>query len=363
MAEARPMTPSARPTVGDVARRASVSMMTVSRVLNNGAGVSPDMRARVQRAIRELNYVPNHAAQALAAKRTTRNVAFLFDTPNAAVLGEMVSAGFRKARLARVELVLIKVQAFDDPRSTCETIANLGIRGVILSPPLCDDVRLRVHLNKKGIRIVAIGCDDADPALSTIGIDDRRAAFELTHYLLQLGHRRIGFIAGHPRHRSSARRRAGYEAALLEHGVQPDPAMQWEGNYTFDSALIAAEHALGSNHRPTAIFASNDDMAAAVISVARDRGVSIPRSLSVCGFDDSEVALMVGPRLTTVGQSVGMMASWGIRQLAEELGALERGDEPQVRKVLLDHKIAYRESVAPPERTVAPHRIAAASEG
>lgn len=337
------------PTLRDVARRAGVSTMTASRALNQDGGVRPATRDLIARAARELNYVPNREAKALASKQPTHKIAFLFDVPNAAVLGEMVGAGFDEAADANVKLVFMRVRAADDPAATLRAVQTLAIRGVILSPPLCDDARLRVVLVRAGVRIVAIGCGDPDPGLSTIGIDDARAAQELTGYLLQLGHRRIGLIAGHPRHRSSARRRAGYEAALRDFGIQPEPALQWDGDYTFGSALEIAEQALAMDAPPTAIFASNDDMAAAVISVARGRGVAVPRALTVCGFDDSEIALTMSPQLTTVSQPMATMAAWGVGQLAEELAVLARGKPPPVRKVLLDHSIAYRGTDAPPE--------------
>jgi LacI family transcriptional regulator len=339
-----------RPTMKDVAAKAGVSAMSVSRVLNNGPHISHEVRIRVKRAVRELNYVPNHAARRLVERRQSHNIAFLFDTPNAAVLGDMVSTGFTEAVAANAELVFIKTPPDREAARTRKTLANLGIEGVILSPPLCDDARLRHALINSGIRVVAIGSDDRDLPHSTIGIDDRSAACQLTRHLLQLGHRRIGFIGGSPRHRSSARRRAGFEAALREYGLPPDPELQWQGAYTYASALTAAGDAIGSEPSPTAIFAANDDMAAAVISVARGRGIAVPHSLTVCGFDDSEVAVMVSPQLTTVSQPVGAMARWAVQQLVGELSAIDRGEEPEISKVVLHHTIVHRGSDAPPPR-------------
>jgi LacI family transcriptional regulator len=302
----------------------------------------------VKRAIRELNYFPNHAARRLVERQRSHNIAFLFDTPNAAVLGDMVSTGFTEAVSANAELVFIKTPPDREAAKIRKTLTNLGIEGVILSPPLCDDARLRHALSNAGLRVVAIGSDDRDLPHSTIGIDDRSAACQLTLHLLELGHRRIGFIGGSPRHRSSARRRAGFEAALHEYGLPSDPALQWPGAYTYTSALTGAGEALGSKPRPTAIFAANDDMAAAVISVAKGRGIAVPDSLTVCGFDDSEVAVMVSPQLTTVSQPVGAMARWAVQQLVGELSAIDRGEEPGVSKVVLHHTIVHRGSDAPP---------------
>ena len=339
---------NSRPTIQDVARKADVSVMSVSRVFNNGPHVSPEIRERVKRAIRELNYVPNHSARRLAERQQSHNTAFLFGAPNAAALGEMVNTGHAEALSSGAELVFIKSPPDRDPPKIRKSLGNLGIEGVILSPPLCDQLGLVKALAGAGIRIVAIGSDDRNLPHSTIGIDDTRAAHQLTHHLLELGHRRIGFIGGSPRHRSSARRRAGYKAALLEYGLAADPSLEWQGDYTYISALAGAEQALSGEARPTAIFAANDDMAAAVMSVAGRRGIQVPDALTVCGFDDSEIALMVSPQLTTISQPVGAMAQWAVRQLIRELSAIARGEEPEVRKVVLNHTIVHRGSDTPP---------------
>lgn len=346
-----------RATLRDVAEHAGVSMMTVSRVVNDAKGVGWKTRARVEKSIAALEFTPNSAARDLAGSRPLPaivfrpppKVAFLFDSPNTMFLGEMVSNGFAETESANVQLVFIKTRAEDDPYLTASSVLGLGIEGVILSPPLCDDARLRQVLAEAGLRILAIGCCDEESTVSTIGVDDGRAAYEMTTYLIQLGHRRIGFILGHPRHGSSRRRRAGYEAALLAHGIAPDPALQWEGRYNFGSAIAAAEQALDLQPPITALFASNDDMAAAVISVARARGVDVPGSLSVCGFDDSEIALMVFPQLTTVSQPIAEMVRYGVQQLAAELHALRRQTKPMIERLLLDHSLTFRDSAAPPE--------------
>ena len=340
--------PTSRPTIQDVAAKAGVSNMSVSRVLNNGPHISAELRARVKRAIRELNYVPNQTARKLAERQQSHNIAFLFDTPNAAVLGEMVSTGCTEAFSCGAELVFIKIPPEREPAKICKSLFNLGIDGVVLSPPLCDHAGLRNALSAAGIRMVAIGSDDRDLPHSSVGIDDTRAAYQLTQHLLELGHRCIGFIGGPPRHRSSARRCAGYAAALLEYGLPPDASLQWHAEYTYASALAIARQALTSEPLPTAIFAANDDMAAAVISVAKGRGIAVPETLTVCGFDDTEIALMVTPQLTTISQPVGAMTSWAVRQLLCELSAIDRGDEPEVRKVVLHHTIIHRGSDLPP---------------
>lgn len=351
-----------RPTQRDVARRAGISMMSVSRVLNNSRDVSPQLRAKVERVMRELNYVPNQAAKVLATNQASRNIAILFDRPCAAVLEEMIGAGYPEAGRSQVRLAFIRVQPSDDPSATCATINALGVRGVILPPPLCDDARLRTRLGKAGIRSVAIACGDPDSPISTIGIDDWRAAYALTLHLIRLGHRRIGFTAGH-RRRASARRRAGYEAALLEHGLEPDAIQAQEDVGRGHCAEVAADQALAGPTLPTAMIAADEAIATALVGVARNRGIAIPANLSLCAFSDNGQAQATEPRLTTVSQPMALMASWAIRQLAEELNAVERGKKPELRRVLFDHDIAHGESLAPPERAETFRGAGAAWEG
>ena len=139
-------------------------------------------------------------------------------------------------------------------------------------------------------------------------------------------------------------------AALIAHGIEPDPALEWEGAGDFASAIAAAERALGLSPPVTALLASDDTMAAAAISAALARGIDVPRGLTVCGFDDSEAAVAMFPALTTISRPMAEMVRWGVRQLAEELRALRKGDEPVARKKLLAHALNFRGSDAPPRR-------------
>lgn len=325
-------------------------MMSVSRVLNDNGRVGPDARARIQRAIHELNYIPNQFAKALVSNQPAHEIAFLFERSAATALGDMLGAAFAEATRSSVSLTFVGARTGDHPLQTLKAIEDLGIRAVILPPPLCDDQRLRMTLGEAGIRIAAVGFGGSDPGLSSIGIDDEQAAYDLTRYLLEIGHRRIGFVAGHPRYLSSVQRRAGFERAITEFGIGPTEELHWEAYDAFGSAVAAAQQALALNPRPTAIIASDDKMAATVIAVATGRGIAVPRSLSVCGFDDGEIALMTRPRLTTVRRPVEAMVAWGIRQLAGELSSLRRGQEPAISKEVLEHAIAFRDSDAPPDR-------------
>jgi LacI family transcriptional regulator len=174
-------------------------------------------------------------------------------------------------------------------------------------------------------------------------MDDAQAADDMTTHLINHGHRRIGFIKGHPNHMASDDRLAGYCRALERAGIGFDPELVAEGEFDFESGARAAARFLDMADRPTAIFASNDDMAAGVLAVAHDRNIDLPGELSVAGFDDTTLARTVWPPLTTIHQPMAELA----RTAAEILIA---GGDINHRR--LPHQLIERASVAPPARKI-----------
>lgn len=329
-------------TIADVARQAGVSPMTVSRVINGDAHVSEAKRAAVTAAIRALNYAPNPAARSLAAGRLVR-LGLLYANPSAAYLSEFLVGALDQCRARHVQLVLEQCGAGEEAAAVERLLAS-GVDGLILPPPLCDSEPVLGALQASGAPAVAVATGRAREEISTVRIDDRGAARVMTEHLLRLGHRRIGFIAGHPNQTASAERLAGYRAALAASGTAFDPQLVVQGYFTFRSGWEAAERLLDLGAPPTAIFAANDDMAAAVVAVAHRRGLDVPRALSVCGFDDSAQATNVWPELTTVRQPIAEMAREAVLLLAAGLQA--PGDAVADR--LLPHALIRRSSDAPP---------------
>jgi len=198
---------------------------------------------------------------------------------------------------------------------------------------------------------VALATGKARDDVSCVRIDDFRAAREMTQHLIEQGHTRIAFIKGQPTQTASAQRLAGFESAMEEAGHEVDPALVIQGFFTYKSGLEAAEKLLARKRIPTAIFASNDDMAAAAISVAHRRGLDVPHDLSVVGFDDTPIATTVWPELTTIRQPIAAMAEAAINLL------LQRIRRPKDRQMIapIDHLLPYelvkRDSVAPPPKS------------
>jgi LacI family transcriptional regulator len=189
--------------------------------------------------------------------------------------------------------------------------------------------------------IAAVGAYQV-PGATCVRIDDRRAAYEMTRHLLDLGHRRLGFILGNPDQAASAERMAGFYAAVREaEDVEVHVA---QGDFSYSSGLGAAEKLLDGSSPSTAIFASNDDMAAAVVSVAHRRHLDVPEELTVVGFDDTSAAVTLWPPLTTVRQPLRLLA-------AEALTVVTASGAAGARRIarrdrIMEHSIVKRQSTA-----------------
>jgi len=186
--------------------------------------------------------------------------------------------------------------------------------------------------------------------LSAVNIDDELAAQDMTRHLIALGHRRIGFIKGNPAYNSSQRRFNGYLAALAEADMALDPALVTQGLFNYRSGLDAAEQLLDQSQPPTAIFACNDDMAAAVVAIAHGRGIDIPGDLTVCGYDDTPLATTIWPELTTIHQPISDMARTAVDLLVRELRQRPGAPPEETAHVVLDYKLVRRQSDAAPRR-------------
>lgn len=334
-------------TISEVAARAAVSPMTVSRVINGQARVRDSTRERVMRAVRELGYTPNLAASALAAARGTR-IALIYTNPSSAYLSELLVGALRGAARTAAQLVVDSWDGLDAEaeRKAARALAG-NVAGAILPPPLCESRAVLAELGRAGIPVVAIASGRSSRDICHVRIDDFHASQQMTEHLIAQGHSRIGFIKGHPNQLSSTRRLEGFRAALEQAGLAFDEKLVGQGYFTYRSGLEAAEQLLAQRHRPTAIYASNDDMAAAVVSVAHRRGLDVPRDLTVVGFDDTSAATTVWPELTTIRQPIAAMADSAIDILLRNI----RRNEDEARIVvdhIVPHQLVQRASVARP---------------
>jgi LacI family transcriptional regulator len=221
---------------------------------------------------------------------------------------------------------------------------QLAPDGMLLAPPLShsrQSLRVLQSLHMPCVRIAPGASQGTGPCVM---IDDRAAARQMSEYLLSLGHRRIGFVEGHPQHAASAQRLAGYRAALAAWEIRFDAALVVPGDFTFEGGQRAAARLLGKpGARPTAIFAANDELAAGCLAEAHRRGLRVPADLSITGFDDTYMATMLYPPLTTMRQSIRDMGQAAVGQLL----ALIDGAMPP-RTIRIAHRLVERQSAAAP---------------
>jgi LacI family transcriptional regulator len=333
-------------TIADVSASAKVSPMTVSRVINGHSNVREATRQRVLRAVRKLAYTPNLAASSLAAARDAR-IALVYTNPSASYLSELLVGALRSATRTTAQLVIDAWDKYDvaAERAAARALAR-SVSGVILPSPMCESTVVLSELVHAGVPTVALAPGTPMKGISRVRIDDFGAAREITLYLIARGHRRIGFVRGDPHHSDSIHRQQGFRAALEEAGLEHDPELSQPGYFTYRSGLNAAERLLSMRHPPSAIFASNDDMAAAVVSVAHRRGLDVPRDLSVVGFDDTSAATTVWPELTTIRQPVAAMADAAVNILLREIRRRE-GEPREAVDQVLAYELVERDSVAP----------------
>jgi LacI family transcriptional regulator len=336
-------------TIEDVARAAGVSAMTVSRVINQGRNVRESTRAAVLEAIERLNYSPNTAARSLAAGEAA-HIGLLYANPSAAYLAQFLIGALHAARSAGVHLVIESCESedADEQAEVTRRFATSDVEGVVLPPPLSESQPILAELSAMQIPVVTVAMGAPNQDSLNVRIDDHAAAMEMTRYLLELGHREFGFIKGHPNHVASHDRYRGFCDALTEAGLDPSKAAVEQGYFSYRSGLIAGDRILSRAKPPTAIFASNDDMAAATVSVAHRRGLNVPDDLSIVGFDDTALATSVWPELTTVKQPISAMAEAALELLIADLRRRRAGAPHKFAERVLSQAMIIRESSGPP---------------
>jgi len=308
-------------TIFDVAERASVSIKTVSRVMNREPNVRPKTRDKVLSAITELDYHPNVAARGLSSKRSYV-VGLIYENGDEfSYMKDVLNGAFSVCETNGYTLLL---RPLNLPNTNLKlqikqflTAANAA--GVVLPAPVGDIAEVKDALQEANVPYATISPKNTDAEVGYAHCNDHGATYDLTEFLLRQGHQRIGFIKGHPDHAASSARLKGYRAALRAHKVPYDKALVTQGYFDFDSGRKATEQLLHLHNPPTAIFASSDDMAAGAMFEAREQNFSIPEDLSIVGFDDTPVASRLWPPLTTVRQPIEEMAGAVTQQLIDHL--------------------------------------------
>lgn len=339
------MKSTGQPTINDVARIAGVSKKTVSRVINRSPLLNDDTRKRVEDVIGGLGYIPNPQARALALRRNFL-IGLVHDNPNAQMVMNVQQGILEALHGTEFELVVRPLNRgsptmLSDLRHFLE---RQRLFGIVLLPPISENDTIAEVCAEIGCRYVRMGSAPLDDNDHMVASNDCEAVRLATDYLIEQGHRRIGLIAGPHGFRSARERRLGFEQALSNAGIALPRSMIADGTYTFESGLTAAERLLDLMPRPTAIFSCNDEMAAGVMHAARQRGLDIPKDLSIVGFDDTPVAAHVWPPLTTVRWPIASMARSAALKLTAGLDGEPIVEEPS----LFLSTLIRRASVAAP---------------
>jgi LacI family transcriptional regulator len=334
-------------TIQDVADLAQVSPKTVSRVINNEPTVRKDTRARVLQAIESLHYQPNLNARSLASNRSF--LIGLLSEKSGYYLNDFQAGAVNRCRESGFHLLVepCDIQSPGVQRQIDSLLGQLRLEGIVLLPPIGDYPPMLERLTEESVPVVRIAPKTRLNSTPSVGIDDYAAARQITAHLLGLGHRRIGFILGRPEHGATEQRYLGFIDEMRAWSVAVDSALVQTGNFEFGDSLICAERMLRAPNPPTAICASNDDMAAAVISTARRLGLKLPAQLSVTGFDDAPVASMIWPELTTIRQPVEAMARLAVHLLIEN-DPRRNGWPEALPRHILAHELIIRNSTAAP---------------
>lgn len=336
-------------TILDVARQAGVSPMTASRVMNNNPRVGAEMRERVQAAAKALNYRPNLAGRSLRSSNSAR-VGILYSNPSAAYLNQLMIGILEESSQSGTQVMVEKCAGLRSQRAAMQRLIDAGVDGVILPPPLCDSRQTTQELDDAGVAVVAVATGTPRPGVPSVRIDDYQGASAMTRHLLKLGHRRIGCIKGDPKHTPAAQRLQAFLDTMEKAGVEVPDSYLVDGLFTYRSGMTAARQLLEQEPRPTAIFSSNDDMAAAAVAVAHGMGLHVPEDLTVTGFDDTPVATTIWPMLTTIHQPVTAMGRAAVRLMLEEIRLRRAGRASADEHQLMKYTLVKRESSAPPPR-------------
>lgn len=321
-----------KPTIDDVAAHSGVARTTVSRVLNGGANVRPEVAERVRRACEELDYKVNAQARQLASGMS-RQLTLVHESTFDAEPNSYYHSGLELGALRACtdNGLTLSTFALDPSAPDClqrlMDLAKSGrTDGLLLTPPFSDDVALVAALKEFECPVVCIaGGDDVRALTGAIGIDDEAAGYALGKFLVGLGHRHFGYIDGPEGHVSAAQRLQGVKRAMAEASIPAEQLYALKGDFTFRSGIELSAKILAARPDVTALMCANDDMAAGAMLTAHSKGLAIPGDLSVTGFDDTPLSEIIWPPLTTAHQPIRQIGQRAVEMLVAALNGRGKG--------------------------------------
>lgn len=317
-------------TMEDVAKAASVSMTTVSHVLNGTRKVSPETAAAVREAMKRVGYLPNTVARVLAGG-ASRTIGVAISALTNHYFSETVRA--IEAECARNGLMMFFADTHDDPEHELMVVQSLHQRqvdGIVLAPTPDPQRRTVQYLATNRIPTVLV--DRSIPCeFDQVGVENKRSSAQLVAHLLEHGHRRIGLVSGAPGLSTTEERIAGYRAALKKAGIPFDEELVRSGESLLEPARIATGRLLKMRQPPTAIMAANNLMTIGAMHALRDARIDVPGKVALVGFDDFDWADYFNPRLTVIAQPLEELGARSVELLMKRIK--EPDDKQQVLKL------------------------------
>lgn len=335
-------------TIKDVARASGYSIKTVSRVINKQPTVAEDIREKVEAVISKLNYQPNVWARSLRSSRSHLLALFSHD-PTVPYVSQVQLAAASICREAGYHITseIISLAERSLPKMLKKMIGTIQLDGALLVPPAADNLAIMKTLTEAKLPFVRISPSSHLDLGSYVYIDDHKVAFDITQYLIGLGHRDIAFVGGPELHAAAAKRQSGFEAAMRQNNIPITKSWVLRGEFDVKSGMLAGQSLFSGRKWPSAVIGSNDETAIGVMAAAYRKGATIPRDVSIVGIDDAPIASSFWPPLTTVHQPTAELG-----RVATEILIAEIETPPRERRIQkLECRIVKRESAGPPPRS------------
>lgn len=327
-------------TIYDVAREANVSMATVSRVVNGNPNVKPSTRKKVLETIERLGYRPNAVARGLASKKTT-TVGVIIPDISSIFHAELARGIEDIATMYKYNIILSNSdQNKDKELHLLNTMLGKQVDGIVFMSGNVTEEHVE-ELKKSPVPIVLAASIESSGQIPSVNIDYGQAAYDAVQHLIEKGHRNIGFVTGPMEEPINQEKHMyGYRKALAEANMEYNEEYVVVGDYTYDSGIEAIEKLLEENEKPTAVFVGTDEMALGVIHGAQDKGYHVPNDIEIIGFDNTKLATMVRPQLSTVVQPMYDIGAVAMRLLTKYMNK----EEVDSHIVQLPHRIEFRTS-------------------
>jgi len=327
-------------TIKDVARKAGVSISTVSRVINNSKPVSNEIKQNVLRIIEETNYYPNPVARSLVMKKSQLIGVIVPDISNF-VIGEILSGIEEIGKMYGYDILLCNTYGdLDQEIRYLSLLKAKQVEGILLMTWKMED-KLVDYISQIERPIVLINRNANDLPIPSVSIDNYMAAYEMVKYLVDCGHKKIAMIRNNMDNDSfSLDQFKAYKNVVEDNGIEFDERLVKEGSDKLENGYAIVQNLIKENLLPTAIFATSDLMAIDAINCLIDHGYSVPEDVSVVGFNDVKLASIYRPNLTTIHQPIYDIGAVAIRMIIKKIN----NEELDTNMVILPHELIIRNS-------------------